>query len=87
MRRAFEEKRNRHLQNIGDLLQAAGADAVGAFLVFLHLLEGQAEGVAEFFLTHAQHHPTHAHARADMLVDRIGVFLAINISYASIREA
>ena len=40
LRGAFEEKRHRDLQNVGHLLQPAGADAVCAFFVFLHLLEG-----------------------------------------------
>src|SRR5664280_693330 len=74
MRAAFEEKRNRHLQDVGNMLQPAGADAVGALLVFLHLLEGEAEGVAELFLTHFEHHPAHAHARADMLIRQVGYF-------------
>jgi hypothetical protein len=34
-----EEKRRLHFQNGGDLLKPARADAVAAFLVFLHLLE------------------------------------------------
>ena len=62
MRRAFKEERNRDLQNVSDRLQPAGANTVGAFFVFLDLLKGQAKGVAELFLTHAQHHPAHAHA-------------------------
>ena len=57
----------------------AGADAVGALLVFLHLLKGQAERVSELLLAHAQHHPAHAHPAADMLVDRIGGFLCYHI--------
>jgi len=39
---------NRHLQNVGDLLQPARSDAVGALLVFLHLLEREAERIAHF---------------------------------------
>ena len=37
---ALEEERYWHLKDMGDLLQPAGPDAVGAFFVFLHLLEG-----------------------------------------------
>jgi hypothetical protein len=55
-----------------DLLQPARSDAVGAFLVFLHLLKGEAQCVAELFLAHRQHHAAHAHAAADVLVDRVG---------------
>jgi hypothetical protein len=71
-RRTFEEKRDRHLQNLGYLLQAAGAHAVPSFLVFLDLLECQPEGVPEIGLAHIEHEPPTAHATANMLVDRIG---------------
>jgi hypothetical protein len=66
MRRALEEKRNRHLQNLGDLLQPAGADAVGSLFVFLNPLKRKVEGVAELSGS-CQHHLTHAHARTDVL--------------------
>ena len=71
IRRAFEEKCHRNLQDLRNLLQAAGANAVGALFVFLHLLKRQPERVAQFLLAHAEHHPSHAHAAADVLVDRI----------------
>src|SRR5580704_17823700 len=45
MRRALEEECDRHLEDIRNLLQPAGADPVGAFLVFLDLLKRQAERV------------------------------------------
>src|SRR5262245_55392611 len=41
--RALVEERYWYLKDMGDLLQPAGPDAVGAFLVFLHLLVGDAE--------------------------------------------
>ena len=75
VRRAFEEERHRHLQDVRDLLQPARADAVRALLVLLHLLEGEAERVAELFLTHAEHHAAHTHACAHVLVGRIGRLL------------
>ena len=46
--RTLEEERYRHLQNVGDLLQPARSNAVGAVLVLLHLLEGEAERIAQF---------------------------------------
>jgi len=70
--RAFEEERYGHLQDVGDLLQSARPDAVGAFLVFLHLLEGEAERITQFFLAHCEHHAAHAHPAANMLVDGVG---------------
>jgi hypothetical protein len=56
---------------LGELLQAGGTDAVGPLLVFLDLLERQPEGVPEIGLAHIEHEPPHAHAAANMLVNRI----------------
>ena len=64
-RRAFEEERHRDLQDVGDVLQPARADAVRAILVFLDLLKRQPKCVAEIRLAHCQHHPAHAHPAAD----------------------
>ena len=44
---AVKQSRDRNLQHIGDLHEAAGADAVGSFLVFLYLLEGHADPLGE----------------------------------------
>ena len=73
-RSALEEEGGRHFQHPRQLLQPAGADAVGALLVFLDLLERHVEGFAEPALAHADHQPPHAQPRADMLVDRVGRF-------------
>src|ERR1700738_3502187 len=80
-RRAFEEERHRDLQDVGDLLQSARADAVRALLVFLDLLKRQAKCAAEIRLAHCQHHPAHAHPAADVLVDGIWGLLADGIHY------
>jgi hypothetical protein len=40
---------------MGDLLQPARPDPVGASLVFLHLLEGEAECGTQLFLAHCKH--------------------------------
>src|SRR5437016_1116183 len=40
----------RHTQHAAEVMEPAGADAVRTALVFLDLLEGQAELVAELFL-------------------------------------
>src|SRR5258705_3530259 len=71
MRRAFEEERHRHLQDVRHVLQAARADAVGALLVFLHLLEGDLERLSQLLLAHAEHLAAHPQAAAYVLVDRI----------------
>ena len=44
--RPLEEERYRNLENVGDLLQPARSDVVSALLVFLHLLEREAERIA-----------------------------------------
>src|SRR5438046_3819994 len=71
MRRTLEEECNGNLQDVRDVLQSTRADAVGALLVLLHLLERQAERIAEVCLAHRKHHPPHANAGADVPVDRI----------------
>src|SRR5450755_3739928 len=71
---SLEQKRNRDLKDLGDLLDTAGADPVGTFFVFLNLLECEAQCFAELFLTHAQHDAAHAHATADIFVNRVRRF-------------
>ncbi len=44
------EERDGNIERRGDLLKAGRTDAVDAFLVFLDLLEADAEFVAEFRL-------------------------------------
>jgi hypothetical protein len=60
----FEEELGRHLQYLGDMLQATCADAVRALFIFLHLLECQTERIAEFHLGHTKHQAAHADALA-----------------------
>lgn len=54
-------------------MQAAGADAVGAALVFLDLLKGQPDGFAQLFLAHAQQGAAQAQTATDIDVDGMGV--------------
>src|SRR5215470_10047948 len=70
-RGALEEECHRYLENVRNLLQAAGTDAVGSLLVFLNLLKCQPEGVAELFLAHAQHHATHPHTTTHVFIDGV----------------
>jgi hypothetical protein len=60
-----------HLKDMGDLLQPARPDAAGALLVFLHLLEGEAECATQLFLAHSKHLAAHTHPAADILVDGV----------------
>ncbi len=74
-RRALEEERNRHAQDIGNMLQPAGTNSIGALLVFLDLLEGNPEILSQLLLAHADHHASHTHSASDVLVNRIGRLL------------
>src|SRR4030088_3712432 len=71
MRGAFGVERARHLKDVRHVLQAARTDAVGALLVFLHLLERDLERLAQLLLAHAEHLPAHPQPAAYVLVDRI----------------
>ena len=81
-----EEERDRHFERLGDPLQPAGADAVHAFLVLLHLLERDADPLGKLGLRQTAFQPPGAHSpphfrvtiigtpRADVLVDDLGLF-------------
>jgi len=56
---------------MGELLQSARRDAVGASLVFLQLLEGKAECGTQLLLAHCKHLAAQAHAAANVLVDGV----------------
>ena len=68
-----EKKRNRNIQYARKIEKPACADAVGAAFVFLHLLKGKANGVAEPFLAHSQQCPPQPHPRSDMNIDGAGL--------------
>jgi hypothetical protein len=70
-RHSVEEERNRHLKDLGYVLQPAGANAVGSLLIFLNLLERQSKRVRKSCLAHFEHQAPHPHAAADMPVDGI----------------
>ena len=72
------------LQHAGDVLQAAGTDAVGALLVFLNLLEGDAEVLTELFLTHPEHHAAQSNPAPDVDIDRVWLLLVRHSSAASL---
>jgi len=57
MWRFLEKELHGNIENLGDLEQSAGADAVHALLVFLDLLKGEPHALAEALLAHAKQHP------------------------------
>jgi hypothetical protein len=73
-RSLLEEERNRDVQDMADVLQAACTDAIGPFFVFLHLLEREAQLIGQLFLTHAKYQTAHANAATDMLISWMGAF-------------
>jgi hypothetical protein len=70
---AFEEIGDVDAAFARQLIEPARADAIGRGLVFLHLLVGDAERLAELFLGQAQFRPTLADALPDMAADALDV--------------
>ena len=71
-RHVFEKKRNWNVENLTDLVQPAGANAIHAPLVFLDLLKRQSKCFAEFFLTHTEKRPAKSDTPTYMDVNWIG---------------
>ena len=74
-----EKERNRHVEHLGNPEQPAGGDAVRAPLVFLNLLERDAESVAQLGLAQSALQPQSAHTFGDLGVDRIAAALSHQI--------
>jgi hypothetical protein len=72
-----EKIRNRDIKGPGQVEQPAGSDTIGSALVFLDLLEGQAQGASQLFLAYAQQKTTQAQSAAHMGVDLIGDILRL----------
>ena len=70
----LKEVRWRHFQRTRDVLEPAGADSIGPLFVLLDLLEGYTEGIAKFFLTHAEQYAASAHTGAHMVIHWVWVF-------------
>jgi hypothetical protein len=66
------KEHHRHAQHAAKVMQPAGADAVRAALVFLHLLEGQTKRLAELLLRQTEHVAAQPNPGADPDVDRVG---------------
>ena len=75
VRHVVEKERHRHVEHARQIEQARGADAVRAVLVFLDLLEGQADRRGQLGLAEAQQGPPQPDAAADMNVDRAGLIV------------
>ena len=68
-RSIFEEERDRDIQNIGDVLKAAGADTVRALFVFLDLLEADADVNRQLLLRQAEQTAPTAQTLAQVKID------------------
>ena len=66
-----EEERDRDVQHATEIMQPAGADPVGASLVFLNLLKSQSDRFSKLFLAEAQHVSAEPDAGADVDIDRV----------------
>src|SRR5512144_801772 len=80
-RSALKEKRHLDAERLGDLEQVAGADAVGAALIFLDLLKSHTDRLAELRLADAQPDAPASDARADMLIDGVGAVFGYGLPH------
>src|SRR5262245_8741427 len=71
---ALEQGGNRYAEECGDLQQPATADAIGAFLVFLNLLERQLKLVGQLGLREPPLQTINSDIAADDPVDRVRSF-------------
>src|SRR5690606_35803495 len=70
-RHVLEEVGGRHVEDLGKLLQPAGADPVQTLLVFLDLLEAEIDGGPETLLAEAGQRAAGAQTRPDMCIIRV----------------
>ena len=68
---ALKHRRQRYVQGLANGEQPRRANAVYALLIFLNLLERNAQGLGEVCLAYTEHVPALAHPSADKFVDRI----------------
>ena len=68
---AFKHRRQRYVQGPANGEQPRRANAVYALLIFLNLLERNAQGLGEVCLAYTEYVPALAYPSADKFVDRI----------------
>ncbi|CUX09649.1 hypothetical protein AGR7B_Cc10313 [Agrobacterium deltaense RV3] len=73
----FEKKGNGHIKDRGNILEAAGANAVRAFFILLDLLKGNSETFTQLLLAHSEHGSAKANSASDMNVDGVRLFLIL----------
>ncbi len=72
-----KEPRDGHLKRRGDIEETARGDPVHAFLVFLHVLKGDAKNVSQLFLAHAEFKAPRANALTQPSIHSVsGTFFA-----------
>ncbi len=71
-RQSVEKIIRRDFEDPAEIVQTGRAHPVGPAFVFLHLLEGQPQRVAELFLRHAKDGTALPDARPDMHIHRAG---------------
>lgn len=71
-RHVVEKEGYRHIEHTAQLKETARANAIGASLVFLDLLEGETDRLAELFLAQSEHGATKPNATAHVDIDGIG---------------
>jgi hypothetical protein len=67
-----EEKRDRHVQSLGNVRQAARTNAIDPSFVLMYLLERDAEFIRKLCQRHPARHTPGADASPDILITRVG---------------
>src|SRR5262245_20113736 len=70
-RDTVKKERDRHVEHLAQLIQAAGADAVFGLLVFVKLLVGDTQGGGKIWLAYTQRSSPLSQAHSDMDIDRM----------------
>ena len=60
-----------NFENLGEMIQAAGAYPIDAFFVFLNLLKRQSHAIAKFLLAQTDKHAAKSHSTAHMRINWI----------------
>jgi hypothetical protein len=84
--KVVDEERRGYIEHSAEIVESAGGDTIDAALVFLHLLEADAKGLAEFLLAHAQEDTTQADSSSDMNIDGIGSISARGLGFGHLHH-
>ncbi len=72
LNKAFKEESDVNVQSRGDFIKRAGANAIGAVFVFLHLLKGHVNGSAKLGLAQTEAFAANSYKPSHMNINWVG---------------